>query len=123
MSPTLHALARMPDEILTKCFEDLEAPDLGHMACVSRAFRDRVGSPSVWKQLCKDDHDYGFLPREMSRAVIVRQHIRDSKAKREGASHQGRQVPKSAKKQRTWEDDWSLPICDWLDENRTLRVC
>ncbi|KAG8467495.1 hypothetical protein KFE25_000811 [Diacronema lutheri] len=109
----------MPMEVLSLCLDELDAPDLGRLACVSRALRDALSTPTSWnrqasKSLCTDE--YGQLPGNMSRAVIAQQHIRD-RMKRKGTAARTPSKPESEKKQRPcWQDDWSLPICLFLNE-------
>lgn len=58
--------------------------------------------------------DFGPLPGAISRAVVVRQHMRDKDQSRLEAGTASASTASSARKGRSWEDDWSLPLCDWL---------
>jgi len=56
-------------EVLSLCLDELDAPDLGRLACVSRALRDALSTPTSWnrqasKSLCTDGEGHASRPRE-----------------------------------------------------------
>lgn len=57
--PRRNLLSEMPAEMIALCLDELDAPDLGRLCLVSRAFRDALSTPTTWtrqaaKSLCTE---------------------------------------------------------------------
>jgi hypothetical protein len=49
-APTCQDFTNMPHDVLSLWFDELDAPDLGRLACVSRDFRDAIDTPTTWRR-------------------------------------------------------------------------
>ncbi|KAJ1632347.1 hypothetical protein T492DRAFT_868516 [Pavlovales sp. CCMP2436] len=107
----------MPHDVLSLCLDELDAPDLGRLACVSRDFRDAL-TPTTWRRQASKSlfvDEYGSLPDNLSRAVIAQQFRADrDRLERKGAALSATQTTKKERRS-SWQEDWSLPLCSWLE--------